>query len=252
VQPQLVASQRARETSRSLGRCFKNGAAAGTFLAIEQATAHAPSVALSADGDPILHGSTSGQHLAQRARHLAALLIAAALVGPRLAAAAPWSLPPDLRSQQWLDSDRQIFSLSMVQAPIVVMTMAYTACRRICSTTALVLSDLQQRLDTAGQPAEFIIVSYDPSNDSPADWRDYRTRRGLTRSTWHFLTGETAATRLLARYLDLDFWSYHDHIVHDFRIVLFDARWRVLGEVDWSSTDKLADILGESLTAVRR
>ena len=140
----------------------------------------------------------------------------------------------------------------MVQAPLVVVTMAYTACRKICSTTALVLSDLQQRLDTMGQPAEFIIVSYDPSNDSPADWRDYRTRRGLTRSSWHFLTGETGATRLLARYLDLDFWSYHDHIVHDFRIVLFDARWRAVGEVDWSSTDKLAQILGESLTAARR
>jgi len=140
----------------------------------------------------------------------------------------------------------------MAQAPLVVMTMAYTACRRICSTTALVLSDLQRQLDAMGQPAEFIVVSYDPSNDSPADWQDYRARRGLTRSTWHFLTGDVGATHLLARYLDLDFWSYHDHVVHDFRIVLFDAQWRVVGEVDWSGTGDLPAILGKALPAVRR
>ena len=95
------------------------------------------------------------------------------------------------------------------------------------------------------------IVSYDPRNDSPADWQDYRKRRGLQRATWHFLTGDAVSTRVLARQLDLDFWIYHEHIVHDFRIVLFDAHWNVIGEVDWSSVDRLPEILRQSVVMTR-
>ena len=167
------------------------------------------------------------------------------------AAFAGWTLGADLRGYPWTDSDGQKLQLSAMQSPLIVMTMAYTACRKVCGTTTLVLADIQQRLDAMKIDADVVVVSYDPANDSPADWRDYRNRRKLTRSNWHFLTGDADSTKKVARGLDLDFWTYHDHIVHDFRIVLFDSQWRPLGEIDWAHTDRIESILTPLIDALR-
>jgi len=171
------------------------------------------------------------------------------LLGPVLlalvcsSASARWIIGPDLRDTQWTDSDGHSLRLADLHAPLYVVSMAYTACRKVCGTTTLVLSEIQRRLDAMAIDSQFVVVSYDPDNDSPTQWRDYRARRNLLRGNWHFLTGTSASTRTIARNLDLDFWSYHDHIVHDFRIVLFDAQWRALGEVDWEHIDALDSVL---------
>ena len=131
------------------------------------------------------------------------------------------------------------------------MTMAYTACRKVCGTTTLVLADLQQRLDALQIEADIVVVSYDPDNDSPAQWREYRARRKLDRANWHFLSGDLRSTRAVARGLDLDFWNYEDHVVHDFRIVLFDAHWQPLAEIDWARTREVDRILAPIAGALR-
>jgi cytochrome oxidase Cu insertion factor (SCO1/SenC/PrrC family) len=158
-------------------------------------------------------------------------------------ASAAWTLGTDVTDFAWTDSDGRPLQLSALRGPLIVMTMAYTACRKVCGTTTLVLGDIQRRLDAMKIDAEFVVVSYDPANDGPAEWREYRTRRQLDRANWHFLTGNVVMTRKIARRLDLDFWTYHDHIVHDFRIVLFDAQWRALGEVDWDHIDRVDAVL---------
>lgn len=171
---------------------------------------------------------------------LFAVVLSAAPVASR---ATGWAIAPELRDRAWTDSDGREVRLSGLRAPLYVVTMAYTACHRICGTTTLVLSEIQRRIDALGVAAEFVVVSYDPANDTPSDWRSYRARRGLTRSTWHFLTGDAATTRTFARALDLDFWSHDDHIVHGFRIALFDSGWRPVGEVDWAHVDDVASII---------
>jgi cytochrome oxidase Cu insertion factor (SCO1/SenC/PrrC family) len=158
-------------------------------------------------------------------------------------AAAQPGLAPALRAVPWTDSDGRTVRLTDLHAPLYVVSMAYTACRRVCGTTTLVLGEIQRRLEARAIDAQFVVVSYDPANDSPAQWREYRARRGLLRDNWHFLTGSESATRNIARHLDLNFWSYHDHIVHDFRIVLFDAQWRPVGEVDWEHIDSVDTVL---------
>lgn len=180
---------------------------------------------------------------------VAAVLVVAFVALLSATSACAWTVSPGLRSQSYTDSDGRPLRLADLHAPWVVMTMAYTACRKVCGTTTLVLGEIQKRLDAMGLNADFVVVSYDPTNDSPADWQAYRARRSLTRGNWHFLTADAAATRAIARGLDLTFWTYHDHIVHDFRIVVFDAQWRALGEVDWSGIDRLDQILGEVRSA---
>ncbi len=157
--------------------------------------------------------------------------------------AADWKLPPGLLAHPWVGDDAKPLRLRDMNARWVVTTMAYTACRKTCGTTALVLSEIQRRLDAMGVEADFVVVSYDPSNDSPAAWSEYRRKRGFERRTWNFVVGSPDATRQLARYLDLDFWVYDEHVAHDFRIVVFDAEWRAVADLRWNQIGKLDELL---------
>jgi cytochrome oxidase Cu insertion factor (SCO1/SenC/PrrC family) len=85
---------------------------------------------------------------------------------------------------------------------------------------SLAFTDL---LGQRGEQASFVIVGYDPDNDDPASWHQYRLNRQLERSNWHFLTGTPAATERLARQLGFDFWTYDTHVMHGSRLVIFDA-----------------------------
>ncbi len=127
----------------------------------------------------------------------------------------------------------------------VVLTMSYTACRRTCSTTMLVLREMQAIFDRKGREANFAIVSYDPARDSPAEWTAYRKSRGLDRASWHFLTGTLPDTRRLARFLDLNFWNYDQHVMHDFRIALFDTQGRWHKDIVWDRPKDLAAFLAD-------
>lgn len=152
-------------------------------------------------------------------------------------------LPPDLRRAVWTADSGQPVRLQDLAAPWIVLTMAYTACRRTCSATSVVLSEIQRELDAAGETAQFIVVSYDPANDSPSAWTEYRNKRSLKRPNWVFLSGTDNDTRRLARLLDLDYWAYNGHILHDFRILFFDAQWRQRFELRWEQVDEVAALI---------
>jgi hypothetical protein len=76
--------------------------------------------------------------------------------------------------QSWLDDDDRRISLSGFAGQRVVLTMAYANCHRICPMTIAGLKRLQASLDVRGQPAQFIVVGYDPDNENAATWSGYR------------------------------------------------------------------------------
>jgi len=116
----------------------------------------------------------------------------------------------------------------------VVLTMAYGACRSVCSTTLRVLDELQALADRRGVRLDFVIASVDPAEDTPAVWADWRRARRLERDNWTFLCGSESATRLLAGFLGIRRWRYDDHMLHDFRIVRLDADGHAGAAVEWN------------------
>jgi len=178
---------------------------------------------------------------------LSAAFIAALLIGTATpAAAARPALYPGLANVRWLADTGDRLSFDELKGRIIVMTMGYSGCRKTCSTSVVVLKELQGLLDRLGKQAEFVIVTYDPQEDTPETWREYRRARDLTRPNWHFLSGSAGDTRRIARFLDLGYWSYDEHILHNFRVVLFDrdGRWR--REIVWQ-TQKDLDHLFDDL-----
>jgi protein SCO1 len=126
--------------------------------------------------------------------------------------------------QHWLEDNGRPLELAALRGQRVVLTMAYATCHRFCPMTLEELRRMQQRADVRAEPVTFLIVSYDPVNDTPEIWHRYRQQRRLDRPNWHFLTGSPAATTQLARQLGFPFWIYDGHVMHESRAVVFDAR----------------------------
>jgi len=166
-------------------------------------------------------------------------------VGGQPAAAAP-QVPTaggarlDQLPQQWRDDRGDRLPLASLVGHRVILTMAYATCHKFCPATISNLGRLQQALDARGEQVDFVIVGYDPDSDGPATWHRYRAHRHLNRSNWHFLTGTPDATAQLARQLGFEFWKYDDHVMHDVRVVVFDAHGVLANAIgsgtrDWSA-----------------
>ena len=134
--------------------------------------------------------------------------------------------------QSWHDDSGLAVELSDHLGRPVVLTMAYASCHRICPATIGALKKLQAELDARGRSADFVIVGYDPAHDDAASWRRYRALHHLDRANWSFLGGSREDTEQLARALGFEFWNYDEHVMHDSRVVLFDAGGRLVAAAD--------------------
>ncbi len=134
----------------------------------------------------------------------------------------------------WTDDAGKSVSLAQWKGKLVIITMAYSACPRMCAVTLKKLEEFQAALDRKNQAAEIVIVSYDPKNDTPQKWSQYRKQRKLQRANWHFLTGDRPGTIALAGMLGLsNFWSEEGHIFHDFKISVLNAAGVIEKQIGW-------------------
>ena len=133
---------------------------------------------------------------------------------------------------RWLDDGSHSYRLEQLRGTPTVVTMAYGACRRVCSTSLRVLERLQALADERHATINIVVVGLDPSQDRPADWAGYRVERRLNRPNWQFLSGDEASTRRLANRLGVRYWRYGEHTMHDFRIVLLSAEGSTIRSMD--------------------
>ncbi len=131
-------------------------------------------------------------------------------------------------SGPWLDDGDRAFRVESLRGSPTVVSMAYGACRRVCSASLRVLEQLQARADARGAALNFVVIGLDPSQDRPADWAAYRAERKLLRANWQFLSGDAKATAHMARRLGVNYWHYGEHVMHDFRIVMVSAGGRIV------------------------
>lgn len=131
----------------------------------------------------------------------------------------------------WQDDTGATFQLESLYGTPTVVTMAYGACRRVCSTSLRMMEQLQALADARQVTLNFVVIGLDPQADRPADWAAYRTEHRLQRPNWHFLSGSEAATRQFARRLGVRYWRYGEHTLHDLRIVLLSGTAQPLRSV---------------------
>jgi protein SCO1/2 len=162
------------------------------------------------------------------------------------ASAAPWPAVNmwQLRGE-WVDEQERRVTFDEWAGRPALLTLAYGSCRRICSTSLRLLQQAQQAADARKLDLSVIVISLDPRVDTPASWRDYRAEHGLQRANWHFLAGAPELTRRVADRLEMKYWIYDDHVLHDMRIAAIDAAGHIVARLDWvdQPAQRLVDAL---------
>jgi len=135
----------------------------------------------------------------------------------------------------FLDEKSQPLNLSTFSGQISVITFAFANCRKVCVESLHVMERLQKEATAANKTVNFIVISYDPLNDTPGDWAEYRLHHNIGYSNWFFLTGTIENTHELAHTLGFDYWLYDEHIMHDFKITLLNEQGAVSKTMDWNN-----------------
>jgi protein SCO1/2 len=98
----------------------------------------------------------------------------------------------------------------------------FTSCARTCPRTVAKLREVDEDLRRRGRTAQFVMVTLDPANDTPARLAEYKTEHGLPES-WRLLVGGAEETRALAELLDVHVLDLDVHRYHEAKIVVFDG-----------------------------
>jgi cytochrome oxidase Cu insertion factor (SCO1/SenC/PrrC family) len=159
------------------------------------------------------------------------ILLALAILVPYPA----WCVPFSFYSVPYAftNDHSQIVHFSEWRGKPLILTMEYSNCRFMCTTTFSKLKAIQAAADQKKLQIDFMIISLDPKNDTPQAWQQYRISRDINRSNWHLLTGTEITTREFADLIGIKYWYMDEHILHDFKIVRLNAQ----GEIERALTD---------------
>lgn len=169
------------------------------------------------------------------AHAMRAILLAIAAMLPFPAWCTPFSFY-DLSYTFTNDQARKV-QLSEWRGKPMILTMEYSNCRFMCTTTFSKLKAIQTAADQQKMQIDFMIVSLDPKNDTPQAWQQYRISREIDRSNWHLLTGSEATTKEFAARIGIKYWYMDEHILHDFKIVRLNANGEIEKEITDYSTE---------------
>jgi protein SCO1/2 len=122
----------------------------------------------------------------------------------------------------WLDDRGDRVSLANWRGTPLVITAVYTTCFETCPLTIARLRRVHDELTHTGRRAEFVVVTLDPTVDTPERLRQFRQSHGLPEA-WHLLTGSRHDTEQLMDVLNVHIMDMDVHLVHDSKITLFDA-----------------------------
>jgi protein SCO1/2 len=134
--------------------------------------------------------------------------------------AAPWVFTDEQGAPVTLDHWRG--------APIFV-SMVFTNCTSACPLTIDKLREVAAAFKREGRPATFVLVTLDPTNDTPDQLRRFKASRDLP-ADWHLLRASDETTRALADLLQIKVVD-NAHIFHDSRIVVFDGSGLLAGQL---------------------
>ena len=121
----------------------------------------------------------------------------------------------------WTDEQGESVSFERWRGIPLVVTAVYTSCTTVCPRTVAKLRRVYDAYRREEREAQFLLVTLDPTNDSPEVLQHYKTSMQLP-SDWHLLRGSPSQTQELVDLLDVHLIDDAPHIAHESKVVFFD------------------------------
>lgn len=139
----------------------------------------------------------------------------------------------------WVSDTGERVRLDDMRGKPRLISMLFTNCQGVCLLTL----EYMQEID-ASLPADlrnrvgFVLVTLDPSRDTPDKLAVYRRENGLSASHWTLLRGDAAATAALAAHLAITFSRESTRgFVHSTGITLVDGSGNIIQQQFGSHPD---------------
>ncbi len=101
--------------------------------------------------------------------------------------------------QSWVDDLGVSRSLSDYRGKTLIVAFFFTKCDLICPMTVERMKWIERRLSTSERrETQFLLISMDPSEDTPQRLQSYRERHHLAPAQWTLLTGDRGQAFALA------------------------------------------------------
>lgn len=130
---------------------------------------------------------------------------------------------------QWTDENGSKIELSAYREHFVIITMTYTTCKSTCPLIMKKLKKIYNDI-TATSNIDFVIVTFDPTVDTPKVLSKFKKSHKVDMPNWHFLNGTGTTTRKLSTLLDIGYQKNPNtgHFMHDNKIILLDKEGRII------------------------
>ena len=123
----------------------------------------------------------------------------------------------------WKDEAGAPVTLERFKGRWYALTFIYTSCAGSCPLTTKKLKRLDAALEQAGKRLDLVVVSLDPSHDTPPMLKQYRERYGIEGAKrWRILVGDDAQVRTLTMLLEFKYTKNPESgvILHDNTVFL--------------------------------
>jgi protein SCO1/2 len=121
----------------------------------------------------------------------------------------------------WTNEKGEAVTFARWAGKPLVVTAIFTRCKATCPRTIAKLLKVYDGFRQQGREAQFLVVTLDPENDTPAVLQHFKTESGLPEA-WHLLAGNIGETRDLRDLLGIHVIDDGPHLLHDGRILVFD------------------------------
>jgi len=147
-----------------------------------------------------------------------------------------------------VDQDGRGFSLADRGGKPQLVSMFYTSCQYVCPLIVETMKKTQRALPDADRAKlQVLLVSFDPTRDTPQRLHEVYAERHLDKSSWTLARTETPSVRKLAAVLDIQYRALaNGEVNHSTALVLLDAQGRIVAR-----TDKLGEIDPDFVAAVQ-
>ncbi len=132
------------------------------------------------------------------------------------------------------------FDSTTLKGKVWVGSIFFATCPSTCRMQNMRVAELQQRFGEQG--VEFVSITCDPENDTPAALSDYSKKFGAQQDKWHFLTGDLG---LIKRIGGEKFGITVDDKVHSDRLILFDREGKLVGTYRSLEPEQFAQLVKE-------